>query len=113
VLRDSATAGVLGVDLTTARAALDALDRTALAAVGIDLQGIEQAAIPASRKRTPYTSGARSVIKRSVIEAKAAGSRRIGPGHLLLAILSCERPDPAAELIEQLHIDPTVVRDRL
>ncbi|MER5933942.1 Clp protease N-terminal domain-containing protein [Streptomyces sp. NPDC002054] len=113
VLRDSVAARVLGVDLVAARAALDALDRTALAAVGIDVQGIERAPIPASRKRTPYTSGARSVIKRTVTEAREAGSRRIGPDHLLLAILSCERPDPAAELMEQLHIDPVAVRDRM
>lgn len=44
---------------------------------------------------------------------KKAGSRRITPEHLLLAILDCERPDPAAELMEQLGIDRAAVRERI
>lgn len=111
--QDTRAARALGVDLASARAALDALDRTALAVVGIDVEGVEQAQIPASRKRTPYTSGARSIVKRSVAEARKAGSRHIGSDHLLLAILTCKRPDPAAELMEHLHIDPTAVRDHM
>ncbi|TJZ54168.1 hypothetical protein FCH28_13355 [Streptomyces piniterrae] len=112
-VQDSGAARALGVDLAAARAALDALDRMALAVVGIDVEGVEQAPIPASRKRTPYTSGARSILKRSVAEARKAGSRHIGSGHVLLAILTCKRPDPAAELMDHLHIDPTAVRDRM
>ncbi len=111
--RDSGAARALGVDLAAARAALDALDRTALAVVGIDAAGVERAPIPASPKRTPYTSGARSIVKRGVAEARKAGSRGIGSNHLLLAILVCGRPDPAAELMEHLGIEPAVVRDRL
>ncbi|MEV0374319.1 Clp protease N-terminal domain-containing protein [Streptomyces sp. NPDC050636] len=107
---DSAAVPALGVDLATTRAALDVLDRTALAAIGIDVEGVERAPIPVSRKRTPFTSGARSVIKRTVTEARGAGSRRIGLDHLLLAILACERPDPAAELMAHLNIDPAAVR---
>lgn len=43
----------LGTDLEAARTALDVLDRSALAAIGIDVQGVERPPIPASRKRTP------------------------------------------------------------
>jgi hypothetical protein len=32
---------------------------------------------------------------------------------MLLAILTCEQPDPAAELMAKLGIDPAVVRDRM
>jgi ATP-dependent Clp protease ATP-binding subunit ClpA len=111
--QDSGAARALGVDLAAARAALDDLDRAALAVVGIDVRGIERAPTPASRKRTPYTSAARSVVTRSAAEARRTGSRRIGPDHLLLALLTCQRPDPAAELMAHLHIAPAAVRARL
>ncbi|MFF3624892.1 Clp protease N-terminal domain-containing protein [Streptomyces sp. NPDC002467] len=103
----------LGTDLEAAHMALDALDQAALASIGIDIQGVDRPPIPASRKRTPFTSGARSVLPRALAEVKKAGSRRITPEHLLLAILDCERPDPAAELIEQLGIDRAAVRERI
>ncbi|MBW8797245.1 MAG: hypothetical protein JF597_27690 [Streptomyces sp.] len=113
VLHDPGAVHALGTDLETARAALDALDRSALAVVGIDVRGIERAPVPASRKRTPLTSGARSVLPRALAETKRAHSRRITPAHLLLALLDCERPDPAAELLTELGVDRTVVRARL
>ncbi|MFE5856337.1 Clp protease N-terminal domain-containing protein [Streptomyces sp. NPDC056500] len=113
VLPAEGAARAVGVDLANARATLAALDLAALAVVGIDARDVERVAIPASRKRTPFTSGARTVVKRTVIEARKAGGRRIEAEHLLLAILSCERPDPAAELVAALHIDRTEVRDRL
>jgi ATP-dependent Clp protease ATP-binding subunit ClpA len=107
-------ASALGVDLASARAAQDALDRAALAAVGIhasDPGPIEDAAGP--RRRPPLTSGARAVFKRAVEQARPRRSGRIGTRHFLLALLACERPDPAAELLHQLGVDPAVVRDRL
>lgn len=113
VLHDPGAVRALGTDLETARAALDALDRSALAVVGIDVRGIERAPIPASRKRTPFTSAARAVLPRALAETKKAHSRRITPEHLLLALLDCERPDPVAELLTELDIDRTAVRARL
>jgi ATP-dependent Clp protease ATP-binding subunit ClpA len=104
----SAATRSLGVDLAAARAALGALDHAALAAIGIDLP-----AIPGSRKRTPFTSGARAVIERAVKETVRARGKRTTPEHMLLALLDCERPDPAAELMRTLRIDPAAVRDRL
>ncbi|MFD4508373.1 Clp protease N-terminal domain-containing protein [Streptomyces sp. NPDC058457] len=113
VLHDPGAVRALGTDLEAARAALDALDRSALAVVGIDVQGIERAPVPASRKRTPLTSGARAVLPRALAETKKAHSRRITPEHLLLALLDCERPDPAAELLTELGVDRPAVRDRI
>lgn len=38
---------------------------------------------------------------------------RLGIKHVLLALLSRERPDPAAELFHALGVDRTDVRNRL
>ncbi len=115
ILHDPGSLGAraLGVDLESARAALDELDRSALAAVGIDASGVERTPIPASSKRTPFTSGARSVLARAAREVRTARRRRIAPEHVLLALLACERPDPAAELISQLGVDRAATRERL
>ncbi|MFB7502077.1 Clp protease N-terminal domain-containing protein [Streptomyces broussonetiae] len=113
VLHEPGSVRALGTDLETARAALDALDRSALAVVGIDVQGIERPPIPASRKRTPFTSGARAVLPRALAETRRAGSRRISPEHLLLALLDCEQSDPVAELMAGLGIDRAAVRERM
>lgn len=113
---DSVAARVLGVDLEAARAASAALDRAALAAVGIDLGqlGARPRSQPIqARRRPPLTSGARAVLQRSLQEASASKSRHIEVRHLLLALLSCERPDPAAEMLAALGIDPAQARDRL
>lgn len=107
-------ASALGVDLASARAAQAALDRAALAAVGIhasDLGPMEQPA--GARRRPPLTSGARAVFKRAVEQARLGRRGQIGTRHFLLALLACQRPDPAAELLHQLGVDTAVVRDRL
>jgi ATP-dependent Clp protease ATP-binding subunit ClpA len=109
----SAATRALGIDLKAARTALDVLDQSALTAIGIHIHGVERPAIPAFRKRAPFTSAARSAIPRAVAEAKKAGSRRISPEHLLLAILDSEEPDPAAEVLEQLGIDRPAIRERV
>ncbi len=113
VLHDAGPARAMGTGPEAARAALDALDRAALALVGIDVEGVERPRVPASRKRTPLTSGARAVVTRALGETKKAGSRRIAPEHLLLALLDCEEPDPAADLMTQLGVDRAAVRDRV
>jgi ATP-dependent Clp protease ATP-binding subunit ClpA len=111
----SEAARALGVDLESARAADESLDRAALAAIGIDAGGLgpREAAGPGSRRLPPLTSGARAVFKRAIEESGPRKSGRIETRHFLLALLACERPDPAAELLHELGIDPVVVRDRL
>jgi ATP-dependent Clp protease ATP-binding subunit ClpA len=102
------------VSLSAARAALDELDVAALAAVGVRVAA-PGAPPPAAAPRhlRPLTSGARAVIKRAIDEARPAKTGRIGTDHFLLALLSLERPDPAAELLHALGADPAVVRERL
>ncbi len=111
---DSRPARALGVSLAEARAASDALDVAALAAVGIQVQALgwgQPAAF--GRRLPPLTSGARAVFKRAVDEARASRSGRIDTTHFLLALLPLRRPDPAAALLAALGVDPAAVRRRL
>ena len=111
---DSPAARALGVSLAAARAALDALDVAALAAVGVGVAVPgEPSPAAAPRHVRPLTSGARAVIKRAIDEARQARTGRIGTDHFLLALLSRELPDPAAELLHALGADPAAVRERL
>lgn len=103
----------LGVDLASARAALAALDRSALAAFGIDAPVLPVTTGPAPRTRLPLTSSARAVFRRAVENAEASRGRHIGTRDFLLALLAGKRPDPAAELLEALGVDPLVLRARL
>jgi ATP-dependent Clp protease ATP-binding subunit ClpA len=106
-------ARALGVDLESARATDDALDREALAAVGIDAAGLALATDAAPGGRPALTSGARAVFQQAIDQARPAKTGRIETRHFLLALLDCERPDPAAELLQALGVDPSAVRARL
>jgi ATP-dependent Clp protease ATP-binding subunit ClpA len=111
---DSPAAKALGVSLADARAASDALDRAALAAVGIQVKTLgEGPPAPFGRRLPPLTSGARAVFKRAIDEARPAKNGRIGTTHFLLALLSLQGPDPAAELLDALGLDLAAVRKRL
>jgi ATP-dependent Clp protease ATP-binding subunit ClpA len=111
---DSPAAKALGVSLADARAASDALDRAALAAVGIQVKTLREGPpAPFGRRLPPLTSGARAVFKRAIEEARPARTGRIDTAHFLLALLSLQGPDPAAELLDALGVDPAAVRKRL
>ncbi len=106
-------ARVLDTDLTAARAACVELDRAALSAVGVDVDHLGPPRVVANRRRPPFSSGARALLARGVAEARASRARRIETRHLLIAVLSCERPDPAAELMAALGVDRRRARARL
>jgi ATP-dependent Clp protease ATP-binding subunit ClpA len=111
---DSPAARALGVSLADARAALDALDLAALTAVGVRVAAVGEPPPPAfGRRLPPLTSGARAVLKRAIEEARPTRTGPIGTDHFLLALFSRERPDPAAELMHALGVDPETVRERL
>ncbi|MEU8250844.1 Clp protease N-terminal domain-containing protein [Nonomuraea sp. NPDC048916] len=114
-LRAPEPAQALGVDAHTARAALDALDRAALRAIGIDV-GETPPARPRKHPPVPgtaLTSSARAVINQA-IKATPRKTRSIAaPAQLLLALLAQARPDPVAELLDRLGIDRAAVRARL
>jgi ATP-dependent Clp protease ATP-binding subunit ClpA len=116
VLHDPASgaADALGIDLEMARAARAALDRAALAAVGIKANDLESAAETSSFHRLPpLTSGARAVFRRAIELARPTKTGQIRTRHFLEALLLCEWPDPAAQLLRALNIDPAAARARL
>jgi ATP-dependent Clp protease ATP-binding subunit ClpA len=110
---ESLASEILGVDLESARAASDTLDRAALAAIGIDLGGRGLAPPVRTRRRPPLTSGAREALKAGVEEARDGKYRHIQARHLLYALLTRQRPDPAATLLEALGVDRGAALRRL
>ena len=101
------------------RAALDALDAEALAAVGIDVTGFRPAppvrAAPRllGPARVPFTAAAKETLGRTVRSATVRKAGRIEPEDLLLALLDCATPDPAGELLDRFGVDRAAVRARL
>jgi len=116
-------ASVLGADAEAARAGLAKLDRLALAAVGVGAQ-IEEP-VPAPRTGLPRRPTVKAVLQgrlpltppaKKMLEAawkETRGRRQLGEKYLLASLLELERPDPAAELLAHLGIDPAAARERL
>ncbi len=110
----SPAARALGIDLAAGRAASNALDLAALAAVGVNVARLGDPSQPdRARGHLSLTSGARAVFVHAVEQARGARTPRIETRHFLLALLDRERPDPAAELLRALGVDPSQVRSRL
>ncbi|WP_125610650.1 Clp protease N-terminal domain-containing protein [Specibacter cremeus] len=112
LFHDPATAALIGVDLQRARAESGALDRQALAAIGVNLGASEPAAPARAGRHAPLTSGVRAVIPRALDLAAAEAARRVEPRHLLLALLERAEPDPAAVLLAALGLDRAGLRAR-
>lgn len=111
---ESPGARCLGVSLAQARAAATALDVAALAAVGVAVSGGDDPLPPIAAQRVPpLSSGARAVLGAALSEARSAKTGELGTKHFLVALLARERPDPAAELMQALGVDPGAVRERL
>ena len=116
-------ASVLGTDVEAARAGLATLDRQALAAVGVGTQ--IEVPVPAPRTELPRRPTVKTVLQgrlpltptaKKALEASwkaTRGRRQLGEKHLLASLLELKRPDPAAELLAQLGIDPAAARRRL
>src|SRR5260221_9395240 len=81
---DSAAAQALGVSLADARAASDALDRAALAAVGVQVKTLGEGP-PASfgRRFPPPTSGPLAVFPRAIDHARPFTRAGLAPATLL------------------------------
>jgi ATP-dependent Clp protease ATP-binding subunit ClpA len=113
LLHDKEAAALLGVSVADARASADDLDRKALAAIGIDVGDFRPVVAPRVVKHTPFTSGARAVMARTLAHTAAEKSRRIMPRHLLLALLELEQPDPAAALLRECKVSREEVARKL
>ena len=107
---DSETARALGVSLESARAALDTLDREALTSVGIEVINNPPSISGRKGERVRLTPAGRGVFTGVRWEA---GGERLGVKHVLLVLLSHERPDPAAGLFHAIGVDRTQVGNRL
>jgi ATP-dependent Clp protease ATP-binding subunit ClpA len=108
---DSITARAAGVSLATAREALQALDRRALAAVGIG-GAFDGRVLPGrEREQLRLTPAARAVF--TSLRGEQADGERLGVEHVLLTLLSRKPPDPASDLLDELGLDRTLVRRRL
>jgi ATP-dependent Clp protease ATP-binding subunit ClpA len=113
LLGDPVTAELLGTEPDAARAASRELDRQALAAVGVQTDTLPEPGSLRGGGRLPFTAGARDAMRRTLEHAVAEKARRIGPKHLMLALLDRERPDPAATLLTSLGVDGDHVREKL
>lgn len=105
----SPAAKALGCDLASARAALDALDSEALAAIGA-APGITAGPVAVRTCGRLRLTPAAKAIFTGIRDARK--NRRAGLGVVLSALLDLRRPDPAAELIAALGVDTHVVRER-
>jgi ATP-dependent Clp protease ATP-binding subunit ClpA len=113
VLHDPEIVQIVGVNADTARNAADALDRKALAAIGLDIGDLELTSGGVGSKHPPFTSGAKEVMKRMLANTTAEKARRIAPKHLLIALLERQEPDPAASLLASLGVDIRQVLRRI
>jgi hypothetical protein len=126
LLSDPALASAVGADVEHARAVLDELDNEALVAIGMD----PPPDVPPLPARDAHTVPTRPTIKmvlhkhlrltpcaKRVLSESSRGMRRghshPGPQHVLAGILELREPDPAAELLAKLGVQPGVVRERL
>ena len=112
LLHDQTLARTLGVTLNQAHAALDALDRAALASVGISVGYEYQGTVNPTSSRPPLSVGSLPSNARAVLRP-GAGKRPQTPEAVLAAVLDCTPPDPAAELLAALDVDLGQARDRL
>lgn len=125
LLHEPALAHELDTDVPSARAALEQLDREALAAVGIG-PALDAPPVPAHMFDGPPRPTIKAVLQdrlggftpaaKTALQQAAKGMRRgrkIPPERVLLALLALEPPDPAAGLFAALGADRAAVRARL
>lgn len=60
---------------------------------------------PVPRRPTLLSAEARRVLGRAFLHARAHGARRLGAGHLLLAIAAESPDDPARRALSELGVD--------
>jgi ATP-dependent Clp protease ATP-binding subunit ClpA len=113
VLHDRETAEAVGLTADQVRAKADALDVKALEAIGLPIGDFRPAVRPRKLGRTPFTSGAKAVLQKTVSFTAAERSRRILPRHLLMALLERPQPDPAAALLAECDVDAAALTRRL
>jgi hypothetical protein len=123
LLQEPGVPELLGIDVETARAALDQLDDQALAAVGLGAD-LHVPAIPSRagmrpprptlravlHDRMPLTPAAKAALQST--EKDIRRGRPVNPRIVLTALLDLDSPDPAADLLDAIGVDRSVVRAR-
>ena len=113
----SAAADVLqrmGAGSEQVRTAISNLDRSALAAVGIDQDSLRLG--PAGnewtrrRRHIPFNRAAKGVLEGALREAVGMKHRYIGSEHILAALTSTSTEDSARRILVGLGIDVTLLR---
>ena len=130
LLSEPDLSGILDVTIEEARTALDALDLQAFASIGLDVRLDLPPLTSTPSAELPRKPTFRAVLKgrlpmtptaKRTLEASSKGTRRgrARPGtryvakNVLAALLELERPDPAAELLVGLGLEPAAIRERL
>jgi hypothetical protein len=127
LLSEPDLSGIVDVTIEEARAALDELDLQAFAAIGLDarldLPPLPLAELPRKptfravlKGRLPMTPTAKKTLEASrngMRRGRAHPGTRYVAKNVLAALLELERPDPAAELLAELGVEPTAIRERL
>lgn len=113
VLHDDTIAAALETDADAARAAAAALDVLALAAIGIDIGGVEAGVRATLGKHTPFTAGAKRVLAQTLQNAADENARALTTRHLALALLDRPDADPASALLAALGVRRVEARQRL
>jgi hypothetical protein len=122
LLREPNFEQALGCDLPAARDALAALDRDALAAVGLG-GGLDAPPIPIREDELPVKPTLKAVLRdrvpltpvaKATLRASRGAMRRndrVGAEQaVLMALLELQPPDPAAVLLAALGVDRVAVR---
>lgn len=125
LLMEPEIASAVGCDLEHARNTLEALDREALAAIGVGaaLDAPPLPTLPRSGRpsrasiRTLLSGGLRlSPAAKTVLRESGKGMRRghphPGPQYVLAGLLELQPPDPAAALLTALGVDRASLKQR-
>ncbi|WP_415853778.1 Clp protease N-terminal domain-containing protein [Sinomonas sp. G460-2] len=113
LLQDAEVARIVGSDAAAAHRAADELDRKALAAIGLEIEGFQRGGPIALGRHALMTSGAKAVMGQTLRYATAEKARSITSRHMLLALIDQSETDPAAALLTALSVDLTALRERL
>jgi ATP-dependent Clp protease ATP-binding subunit ClpA len=104
----------LGAGPEQVKAAISDLDRTALAAIGIDQDSVRLGPHANEWLRTkrhiPFNGAAKGVLQGALREAMNLRHRNIGSGHILAALTSMGPEDPARRILVGLGINTAVLR---
>jgi Clp amino terminal domain, pathogenicity island component len=107
----SPAAKAIGCDLDSACGALEALDRAALSAIGVEPGMSAGPTAARAQGRLRLTPAAKAVFT-NVPDARTRKNRAAGLGKVLNALLALKPPDPAAELLAALGVEAPLVRQR-